>query len=343
MRTRLILGTAALAIVGVLGVLYLYQARTVEIAVERAPETAEKKRTENKVVRLGLLSWPGDAPVYIGDEKGFFSAEGITLEIQLIESYDARRTALISGQIDIDANTLDQLLIYAESGVHAQVFGMSDFSTGGDGIIASKDVVKAKDLVNKSIAYAEASPSEFFLRYYLDLQEINFAQIRSKPVADAQVAGTAVLAQTVDAAVTYEPWLTQSSDNPELHLLVTTREFPNLIPGLFIARAQDLQDRPEVFRRFMKGWYTSVEYFRDNPEESKLIMSRRMGLELAELESVLHTITILGREENLQAYSRSSKRNLYELMSKIEKYWREQGFVSREFDQSTLIRNDIVE
>ena len=105
--------------------------------------------------------------LYIGDEKGFFRDEGIDLKIQFIESYDSRRAALVAGQIHVDCTTLDQLLIYADNGVDAQVYGLSDFSQGGDGIVAKKNITSSNDLRGKTVAYAEATPSEFLLRWIL--------------------------------------------------------------------------------------------------------------------------------------------------------------------------------
>src|SRR5436305_4364206 len=111
---------------------------------------------------VGVLSWPGDGPLYIAEEKGFFKEEGIVVNLRLIESYDSRRAALTAGSIDIDCNTLDQLLIYAGNGIDAKVFGISDFSNGGDAIIAKKEIRDLSELQGKTITYAEASPSEFF-------------------------------------------------------------------------------------------------------------------------------------------------------------------------------------
>ena len=296
----------------------------------------EKPGGTNTIV-VGVLSWPGDGPIYIGDEKGFFRDEGIDLQIQLIESYDSRRAALIAGQIHIDCNTLDQLLIYAENNVDAQVFGLSDFSTGGDGIIAKKEIKSLEDLRGKTVAYAEASPSEFFLRYLLKQKGIPFADLKRKPVADAQAAGTAVLAGQVDAAVTYEPWLTKSKENPRLHLLASTREFPELIPGLFIARGADLVARKNLYRGFMRAWFRSVEYFEQHPESSKTIMARRMGVSRQELDSILTTIRILGKQENDYAFDKDSSQSIFKLTGVIAIFWKESGFISKTYDADKLI------
>lgn len=298
--------------------------------------SADKAPSVTKLV-LGYPSWPGVAPVYIGKEKGFFKENGIDLEIKLMESMDSRRSALTTGQIDIDGTTLDQLLIYAENKVNAQAIGLSDYSTGGDGIIAKKSIATIKDLRGKTVAYGEASVSEFLLRYLLDKNGMSIKDIVAKPVADAQIAGTAVIAGQVDAAVTYEPWISNSKENAGLHILVSTKDYPSLIPGPFAARKDDIDKRPNLYRGFMKAWFRSVEYLKDHPEESEDIMSKGLGISKDELKSVLSGLTILGRSENEKAFNEDQNPNLYELTAKISRFWKESGFVSKEYSPKLLL------
>lgn len=312
MKRNAVIVLIALVVVGVVAVIY--------IAGKPSP-------AKHNTIIVGLLSWPGDGPIYVGDEKGFFRDEGVDLKIQFIESYDSRRAALAAGQIDVDCTTLDQLLIYAENNVDAQVYGLSDFSQGGDGIVAKKNITSLKDLRGKTVAYAEATPSDFLLRWLLKREGIDLSDIARKPVADAQAAGTAILAEQVDAAVTYEPWLTKSKENPNLRILASTKEFPDLIPGLFIARKSDLEARKQLYRAFMHAWYRSVDYFRANPEVGKEIMARRMGLPVSDFDSVLGAIRIVAKEENEKAFAKSSSPNLYELVDTISGFWKENGFI----------------
>src|SRR5688500_8387089 len=143
-----------------------------------------KKAKPNQVI-AGVHSWPGGGIIYIGQQKGFFTDEGIDLVIKKIENFDTKRASLISGQIDIDvANTLDQLLIYNENNYPAQIIGITDQSNGGDGLVCSDSITDIQQLKGKTIAYAEASPSDFFLRYILKANNIDLKSVNFKPVAD---------------------------------------------------------------------------------------------------------------------------------------------------------------
>lgn len=296
-----------------------------------------KKDAQNNKIVVGIHSWPGNGPLYVGDEKGFFKDLGIDLQFQRIESFDSRRAALVAKQIDVDCTTLDQLLILRENNFEAQVFGISDFSTGGDGIVAKMNIKSLEDLKGKTVAYAEASPSDFFLRYLLMKKGLSLKDIKRQPVADAQAAGTAILAEQVDAAVTFEPWLSQSSQNKKLHIIASTKEYPDLIPGIYNARKEDLAAREDNYKKFMRAWFKSVDYFYQHPEESKEIIIRRMGISQEDLEAILNTITILNKELSLKNFNKNKSPNIYELSDAISEFWKESGFISKKIESGNLV------
>lgn len=299
--------------------------------------SCNSKESQNNKIVVGIHSWPGNGPLYVGDEKGFFKDLGIDLQFQRIESFDSRRAALVAKQIDVDCTTLDQLLILWENNFEAQVFGISDFSTGGDGIITKLNIKSLKDLKGKTVAYAEASPSDFFLRYLLKKEGLSINDLKRQPVADAQAAGTTILAEQVDAAVTFEPWLSQSNENKNLHILASTKEYPDLIPGIYNARKEDLVEREDLYKKFMQAWFKSVDYFYQHPEESKEIIIRRMGISKEDLEAILSTITILNKEQSLKNFDKNKLPNIFELTKYISEFWKESGFVTKVYDENKLV------
>lgn len=296
--------------------------------------------TENNKVKVGILSWPGCGALYVGQEKGFFKEEGVDLDIQFIENFDSRRAALIAGQIDVDYTTIDQVLIYHQAKFNVQIFGVCDMSNGADGIIAKNEIKTFSDLKGKTIAYGEASPNEFVLRYFLKQNSISINDVKLKPVADAQIAGNAILAGQVDAAVTFEPFLTQSKQNSNLHILSSSREYPELIPGLFVGNKIDLNKRKDVYLKFMKAWYRTVEYINSNKAESFGMISKKMNLPLNELEPIMQNILLAKKEENVKAFTKSNSNNLFQLTKLINQFWLESKIVTNIFNEDDLINSN---
>lgn len=296
-----------------------------------------QKSSTNKIT-VGVHSWPGGGMVYIGNKMGFFKEEGIELDIKKIENFDTKRASLVSGQIDVDvANTLDQLLIYNETGFPAQIIGITDQSNGGDGLVSSDTITDIQQLKGKTIAYAEASPSDFFLRYILKANNVDLKSIKFKPVADPQIAGNAVIARQVDAAVTYEPWLSQAGKEKGLHVLVNTKKYPTLIPGLLIVNGDKLKADSQIYEKFLKAWFKSADYYYSHKEESQKIVSDGMGMKIEDVRDILSVVDIQTKEMNRKLVNRSTPNNLYDLLSNINEFWKESGFVKKALNTEKMV------
>src|SRR5260370_29172137 len=114
-------------------------------------------------VKVAINTWPGLGPYYVAKAKGFDKEEGIQLDVIMNEDTVGRHSSLAAGEVDLVGITLDSVIIARSRGVPMTVIGQSDFSFGGDGIIANKDIKTVTDLKGKKIACAEGLPSHFFL------------------------------------------------------------------------------------------------------------------------------------------------------------------------------------
>ena len=97
----------------------------------------------------------------------------------------------------------------------------SNESLGADGIVANKDIQSMADLRGKAVGFAERTVSQFFLNLLLKRAGLSQADIEHIEMS-ADDAGNAFLMQEVDAAVTWEPWLSQGN-NPSTGICSRTR------------------------------------------------------------------------------------------------------------------------
>lgn len=301
------------------------------------------KSKPNQVV-VGVHSWPGGGIVYIGQEKGFFKEEGIDVVVKKIENFDTKRASLISGQIDIDvANTLDQLLIYNENNFPAQIIGITDQSDGGDGLVCIETITDIHQLVGKTVAYAEASPSDFFLRYILKANNVDLKSVNFKPVADPQIAGNAVIARQVDASVTYEPWLSQAAKEKGLHILVDTKKYPTLIPGLLIANGDKVAADKETYIKFLRAWFKAADYYYSHKDESQTIISKGMGMKIEDVRDILSVVDIQTIDLNKKLIDKTTPNNIYDLLTNINIFWKENGFIKKTLETGKMVNSDLIQ
>ena len=171
-------------------------------------------------LKLAHSTWVGYGPFYIARDKGFFKEEGVDVELVIMEDTPIKMGALMAGQIDLVASTVDEFPIYMKPGKMLHYVLAVDNSKGGDGVVANKDIKSIADLKGKKVAFEQGSVSQFFLNALLKDAGMTEADIEPVNMA-ATDAGVAFAAKQVDAAVTWEPALSQGAKSEHGHMLLT--------------------------------------------------------------------------------------------------------------------------
>ena len=101
-------------------------------------------------LKLGHSTWVGYGPFYIARDKGFFKDEGVDVELVIMEDTPIKMGALMAGQLDLVASTVDEFPIYMKPGIGVHYVLAVDNSKGGDGIVATKDITSIEGLKGKA-------------------------------------------------------------------------------------------------------------------------------------------------------------------------------------------------
>ncbi len=227
-------------------------------------------------LRLAHSTWVGYGPFYIAKEKGFFKDEGIDVELIVIEDTKIRIPTLAAGKIDALATTVDTILPYiSDKQKFTYIFAIDD-SNGGDGIVANKDIKTIADLKGKKVGYSEGSTSQFYLAVLLKEAGLSLSDIDSVNMS-AGDAGSAFVTKRIDAAVTWEPWLTRGKQAEHGHLLVDSSTKPGLITDVAITTPEKLAARKDDFKALARAWYRAVDFANSHPDEANAIMAKGVG------------------------------------------------------------------
>jgi len=229
-----------------------------------------------ETLKLAHSTWVGYGPFYIAQEKGFFEDEGVDIELSIMENTPLKMGALMAGHVDLVASTADEFPTYMKPGKPLKYILAVDNSNGGDGVVANKDIAVVADLKGKSVAFEEGSVSQFFINALLreagltqeDIQTVNMT---------ATDAGVAFSAKRVDAAVTWEPALSQGAATDHGHLLVSSADKPGLIVDVVAVRAEFAAEHEEELKGFVRAWAKALAFLESNPDESYQIMAKGVG------------------------------------------------------------------
>ena len=227
-------------------------------------------------LKLAHSTWVGYGPFYIAQEMGFFEEEGVEIELTIMENTPLKMGALMAGQVDIVASTADEFPTYMREGKPLQYILAVDNSNGGDGVVAMKEITSVADLKGKTVAFEEGSVSQFFINALLRRAGLKQTDVNMVNMT-ATDAGLAFTAGRVDAAVTWEPHLSQGAATDHGQILINSAETPGLIVDVVAVLESTAIEHEEELKAFVRAWQRSLDYLETNPDEAYQIMADGVG------------------------------------------------------------------
>ncbi len=299
--------------------------------------------TQEEVVRLNVFTWAGYAPFILAEEKGFFEDEGVSVEITWIEDVGERRIAMASGQIDFESATLDIVSLNIVNGVDEIVVLELDKSNGGDGIVATNDIKTISDLRGKTIGTRKGDPGHFLLLYLLHEEGLSEDDVIIQDM-DAGAAGAAFVAGQVDAAATWEPWISKAVEREDGHILITSSEAPGLIVDVLAGRREFVENNEEETKAVLRAWFRALKFKDEHPEEAYEILANAMKLSVEEYKEIESGLIWTYYENNINDFGTTdSPGPIYEVMRNAQRIWYDEGVSNKEINADNYISSEFIQ
>lgn len=320
--------------------------RTVGVAATTVGDT---KLARPLVVAIN--TWAGHAPGIVTNGgldpnlEGYYGKKyGIQVKFVMIEDPAAKLAAFINGDVDVMWDTVDswanEASRLAEKGIKAKSIVMQDWSRGGDGIVSLKSIKSIEDLKGKKIATTQYTPSHWLLLFLLSqsgLTSAERAEIEKNLVftSEAPLAAAAFKAKQVDAAVTWEPDLSNSvaARPDEAHVLVSTASATHIIADTLIARQQVLDEAPATILAFVHGWFDGIDLIKANPAGAYEVVAKALKLTPDDVSGMLSGLKLTHFADNALFYGLSGGKPHYDtLFNSAFAIWRKKGIASKAVD-----------
>jgi NitT/TauT family transport system substrate-binding protein len=221
----------------------------------------------------------------------------------------------------------------------------ADTSAGGDGIVSTKDLNSIKDLKGKKVAFNEGSTSQFLLDVLLSENGMAESDVVAVNM-DPGDAGAALIAGQVDAAVTWEPWLTKAKNSDNGKILFDTTNRQDFITDFVLVRKQFLAEHPQDVAGFVKAWYKAVDFYKANPKESIDIMAKGSGDWLSDpvvFAGTMAGVKFYDRARSMQIFGTKDKPGpIVALTQSALDVWKPLGRLQTDVDPMKIISFDYV-
>lgn len=339
MKKRIVatLLTTAMAVMGIAGSSVCVFAESTE-ETESTDETAGDAMYDGKVL-LGQASWIGYAPLYLADKKGFFDDHGADVDVQFFESKTDSKSALAAGRIQGMSTTVDTHVMSAASGMDISIVLALDTSDGGDGLSALKDIPDIPSLKGHTVALdTSGGASYFWFQYLLQQEGMTLDDVQAVNMSSGD-AGAAFVAGEVDAAVTWEPWLSKAKETDNGAVLIDSSETPGIIVDALAMDKDFAAEYPGTVKAIVEGWYDALAYMESDPDDAYKIMMEYTGDETAEdLQASMAEVKFYDKDGNAEYYDGE----IQDVAKMAADLWLDMGLIDAEPDLDALIDGSFI-
>ena len=283
---------------------------------------------ETTDVTMAFCTWTGYSPMFIAQEKGYFEEAGLNVDIQVIEDESTYAALITQGSVQFLATAQDpNIKMYANGATSRFILAM-DASVGADGLVATDDIVTLDDLAGKTLALDKSASSYYFFLTALEngssLTEENINVI---DMGDTTEAGLAFMSGAVDAAIMWEPELSEALDSVEgAHALVTSADYPDTILDSMVVNTKFAEENPEAVEGVVEAWYKAIDFLKENPEEAyELMASGYDEVSAEDIASDVQGLNFFGREENEALKDENNEKSIYALSQDMADFWMAKG------------------
>jgi NitT/TauT family transport system substrate-binding protein len=270
-------------------------------------------------VKVGVSDWPGWVAWYVAEQKGFFKKNRADVKLVWFANYTDSISALSSGQLDANAQTWSDTMGPLAKGVPIKAILVNDNSAGNDALLVNPKIKSFAELKGKKIALEEFSISHFVLATALAKNGMTPKDVNIVNLA-AGDAAAAFLAGRVDAAVVWNPWVSQIEKSGKGKTLFTSKDMPGLVPDLLVAQDKAIKAKRKDLAGMIRAWFDTEKFIRENPDEAVKIMSKVVSLPPSEYKVFLPGTKFFDAAANKAAFNAADSRSLQAVAPTIAQF-----------------------
>jgi len=249
----------------------------------------------------------------------FFKNFGFKVKIAISE--DENWSELNEGKIAASVTTADVLAVYGRQ-LHAIAPAQVGFSRGADGLVVRNDIKRINQLKGKTIATAQFTEVDFFIRYLAQeagLMVNTLGSLDATPhperlnlvyTEDGFGAGDLFAADLksgknrLAGCVTWEPKLSEvvGASGGQAHVLTTNRNLL-IVADMLIVHKGFAEQQPKLVEGLVQGLLEGNRMVRDKPEAYLDLIGRVFKWSRDEARTELQRVHLSNLPENLAFFS----------------------------------------
>nr|WP_182485418.1 ABC transporter substrate-binding protein [Alpinimonas psychrophila] len=244
-------------------------------------------------ITVGVIPIVDTAPIWLGNEQGFFAEEGLDLTVQVTTGGAAAVPGVVSGDYAFAFGNLVSVMVARDAGLDLRYVANGNSTAGTPdfgAIIVRGDspITSASDLAGKTVSVNNLQNiGDTTIRQVVeddggDSSTIQFVEV-AFPDAEAAVENS-----QVDAAWILAPFLNSAVANGARVISYNFAEFDaDLDIAGYFTSGETIMNDPELVTKFQTAMNRSLEYAQANPDEVRRIVTTYTSMTADQLQTMV--------------------------------------------------------
>jgi ABC-type nitrate/sulfonate/bicarbonate transport system substrate-binding protein len=252
-------------------------ALTIWLATAGMCEPAHAQTAPDKITLSTISISMNYLPIYVAQEKGFFTKENIFLEVVVLNASTLAIPVLIAGSTQVSASSAMTTIRAVEKGAALKIVGGLTNAPVYD-LYANPKYKSLKDLKGATIGVSGLITSDTVLmKEMLKANGLEYPRdygLRAMGIMPDRLL--AMQTGSIAAGILSPPYTFGADDMGLVNLGSTTKYTPNFVQTVFNIRADFAQDKKPLLIRFLRAILHGDQWIHNQKEDTVRIIVKRL-------------------------------------------------------------------
>lgn len=299
-------------------------------------------------VKTAYAPFIGGIGIYALDKKKFDLDHNVDLQIGVFGG-TSPLMSVMTGDVDIAFTTLQSYLVSVNALIEEgsdistlpKIVYLHNASTGADGIVADASIESVADLKGKKVTAQFGEVTHYMLAKALATAGLTVADVDMVDMGPGK-GGAAFVAGSVDAATTFEPYLSQGVTSRKGKIIISTADeaLKNTILDVAVVSAKTAEEKPEWLTNTLKAVEDATQYVNNDLDEAAEVTADDLKVSAEEVKEMYPTVHLYTLADNKEGMKDGGW--LYGTMDDVIKFYTLIGIIEKPFDASQLVSKDFL-
>lgn len=283
--------------------------------------------------------WPVWETFQIGVEQYEAEKKQFHTNFMQTDNYGAALTLFKKEEVHAAILTIYEAILAKHEGIPIKIILLLDYTTGSDGLVAKNTISSLQALKGKRIGVETGTISHFTVLKALEKAGLEQSEVTMVHYKNSKAMGKAFSDGQIDAAGTFEPYMSAMAQKGGGYIIFSSREIPRSICDVLFIKDPLAQEKPELIDHWIAGWDHALKLKNNDTENYLKQLSHLSKISIPDLKKSFDGIFFTSLAENRMAFGTNGKEGyLLNALQEMERFMIEQDVI-----QNSLPLNEMID